>query len=102
MDLYFFQITIEPPQGLRANLLVAYKSLPITDDKYYNLSYEHEEIQIEFQRLVYGICFFHGVVVERHRYGPVGWNNSRYGFNVSDLNISLAQMKQVLMQVWES
>ena len=44
---------------------------------------------------------FPPVVVERHRYGPVGWNNARYGFNVSDLNISLAQMKQVLMQVWE-
>ena len=86
---------------MRANLLVAYKSLPITDDKYYNLRDEHDDIQIEFQRLVYGICFFHGVVVERHRYGPVGWNNARYGFNVSDLNISLAQMKQVLMQVWE-
>ena len=53
-----------------------------------------------FKKIAFlGICFFHGVVLERRRYGPVGWNNARYGFNVSDLNISLMQMKEVLIQV---
>ena len=54
--------------------------------------------QTEFQRLVYSLCFFHGVVLERHRYGPTGWNN-KYAFNMSDLNISLHQMKEILFKV---
>ena len=95
------QITIEPPLGLRANLLVAYSSKPISQDNFYY----HEELEkagdrrvTEFQRLVYGLSFFHGVVLERHRYGPTGWNGS-YTFNMSDLSISLNQMRDVLFKV---
>ena len=54
-DAFFsLQITIEPPQGLRANLLVAYDSKPIRDNKYYQLANGHERFQKEFERLVYG------------------------------------------------
>ena len=94
------QITIEPPQGLRANLLVAYQSKPINEDNFYCHREEGngEQRKTEFQRLIYGLCFFHGVVLERHRYGPAGWNN-RYAFNMSDLGISLNQMKEILFKV---
>ena len=101
LRIHFFQITIEPPQGLRANLLVAYQSKPINVDNFY-CQQEGEggngSRQTEFQRLIYGLCFFHGVVLERHRYGPAGWNN-RYAFNMSDLGISLNQMKEILFKV---
>ena len=38
-----------------------------------------------FQRLLFSLCFFHGVVEERSHYGPVGWN-MRYGMFKSNLN----------------
>merc|ERR1719362_1144978 len=56
-----------------------------------------ETRKTEFQRLIYGLCFFHGVVLERHRYGPAGWNN-RYAFHMSDLSISLNQMQEILFK----
>ena len=95
------QITIEPPLGLRANLLVAYSSKPISQDNFYYPEEKEEEIErraTEFQRLVYGLAFFHGVVLERHRYGPTGWNGS-YTFNMSDLRISLNQLRDILFKV---
>ena len=95
------QITIEPPLGLRANLLVAYSSKPISQDNFYYpeaVQKEEERRGTEFQRLVYGLSFFHGVVLERHRYGPTGWNGS-YTFNMSDLNISLNQLRDILFKV---
>ena len=115
MCLFCCQITIEPPLGLRANLLVAYSSKPISQDNFYYHSQaeaeaeatEEEKVDVrvtEFQRLVYGLSFFHGVVLERHRYGPTGWNGS-YTFNMSDLSISLNQMRDVLFKVriyWDS
>lgn len=79
---------------------MAYNSKPITEDSFYsqNGTGQEERHKKEFQRLIYGLCFFHGVALERHRYGPAGWNN-KYAFNMSDLNISLHQMKEALGQV---
>ena len=55
LRIHFFQITIEPPQGLRANLLVAYQSKPINEDKFYNQKEgggNGETRKTEFQRLL--------------------------------------------------
>ena len=48
-----------------------------------------------FQRLLYGLCFFHGVLEERKHYGSVGWNVP-YQFSSADLSVSAQQLRKLV------
>ena len=82
------KLTTEPPRGIKANLKRGYNELSaeFLDDC---------KKAKEWRKLVFGVSFFHAVVQERRKFGPLGWN-ILYDFNDSDVETSLTMLKLVL------
>ncbi|KAH8941010.1 hypothetical protein BDL97_14G015200 [Sphagnum fallax] len=82
------KMTLEPPKGLRANLVRSY--LRFTD-KILNDCNKPEE----WKRLLFATCLFHAVIQERRKFGPLGWN-IRYDFTDGDLSVCQVQVRMFL------
>jgi dynein heavy chain len=74
--------TIEPPKGIKNNLMRSYLGIDKTE-------FEDCEKPAAYKSLMWGLCFFNAVVLERRKFGPLGWNIP-YQFSGSDLSISQA------------
>ena len=58
-------------------------------------TFENSKRPREWQKLVFGLCFFHAIIQERRKFGPLGWN-IRYEFNTSDLETSTTNLAMFL------
>lgn len=51
----------------------------------------------EFRSCLFGLCFFHSLLLGRRRFGRLGWSRS-YGFTAGDLRICIS----ILESYWEA
>ena len=75
------KITNEPPKGIKASMIKTFSTIVSQDmlDKY--------EFK-EWKSLVFTLSFLHSIVLERKKYGPLGWCVP-YDFNNSDIEASI-------------
>eukprot|EP01017_Pseudomicrothorax_dubius_P013221 TRINITY_DN1573_c0_g1_i8.p1 TRINITY_DN1573_c0_g1~~TRINITY_DN1573_c0_g1_i8.p1 ORF type:complete len:621 (+),score=147.25 TRINITY_DN1573_c0_g1_i8:113-1975(+) len=73
------KITREPPRGLKNNMLSLYSNM-----KEKQFVKEKNELN-KYKKLLYSLCWFHSVIIERKRFKSLGWN-ILYDFNDSDFS----------------
>jgi len=79
--LQSIKITNEPPEGLRNNMVRAFAAFPNDE------AFESSSRPAEYKAIVFTLCLFHAIVIERKKFGPQGWNKI-YPFNIGDLTSS--------------
>ena len=79
------KITNEPPKGVRANLRRIYNEL---DEEWYSTT----ERPVDFKNLLFCLSVFHSVLLERKKFGSIGWNIP-YEWMNSDLETSQKHLK---------
>lgn len=71
------KVTQEPPKGIKANMLRLYGQ---------KNEFTPVEKSREFRKAVFGLCFFHTILIERKKFQSLGWN-VKYAFNDSDYSV---------------
>jgi dynein heavy chain len=82
------KITNEPPKGLKANLKRTFTE--VAEEEY--------EVCTKgsiYKKLLFALGFFHAVILERRKYGAIGWNIA-YEWMNSDFLTSKIQLKMYL------
>ena len=82
------KMTLEPPKGLRSNLMRSYTNM---DDRELNDCEKPDE----YKKLLFGFCLFHAIIQDRRKFGPIGWNIP-YEFTNEDLAVCKKQLKLLL------
>eukprot|EP00117_Sycon_ciliatum_P003244 scpid14217/ scgid8126/ Dynein heavy chain 17, axonemal; Axonemal beta dynein heavy chain 17; Ciliary dynein heavy chain 17 len=80
------KLTNEPPQGLKPNMKRAFSSFP---------KEEIEEKDPKIKTILFGLCYFHTVMIERRKFGPKGYNMN-YPFSMGDLKDSSVVLKNYM------
>jgi dynein heavy chain len=75
------KITNEPPSGVQANVHSALNCFS-------QETLEQCAREVEFKKIFFALMYHHAVIIERRKFGPIGWNVN-YPFNKGDLAISI-------------
>ncbi|KAF7463316.1 Hypothetical predicted protein [Marmota monax] len=78
------KVTNEPPKGLRANIRRAFTEMTPS-------FFEENILGRKWRQMIFGLCFFHAIIQERKKFGPLGWNIC-YEFNDSDRECALLNL----------
>ena len=78
-------------QGIRGNMKRSYMLEPLCSPDFF----EGCTKPSAFKNLLFGLVYFHAVVQERRKFGPLGWNIP-YGFDDGDQRISARQLRMFL------
>jgi len=62
------KVTVETSGDVKQMMLNAY--LNVDDDKI-----ETNRLPHEYRRLLFGLILMHSLLIERKKFGPIGWNN---------------------------
>jgi len=71
------KITQEPPRGIKSNMLRLYSK---------NTEFTLVDQQRNFRKAVFGLAWFHTILIERKKFKSLGWNVN-YSFNDSDYSV---------------
>jgi dynein heavy chain, axonemal len=82
------KITNEPPKGIKANLKGTFQNLKEDDITSPTKPYEAG-------KLIFSLAFFHAIILERRKFGPLGWNIP-YEWMNSDFDASKLHVKMYI------
>lgn len=80
------KLTNEPPEGLKANMKRAFA---------FFTKEEIDEKETKVKAILFALCYFHSVMLERKKFGPKGWN-MKYPFAIGDLRDSAIVLNNYL------
>ncbi|KAH8076432.1 dynein light chain binding protein [Aureococcus anophagefferens] len=80
------KLTSDPPSGLKANIKQAFCTFTRED---------YEELEPRTRGILFGLCHFHAVMLERRKFGPQG-TNMHYPFSVGDLTSSASVLRNYM------
>ena len=83
------KLTTEAPRGIKTNLKRSYQEF----SQNFLDSCTHKKDK--WLKLLFSLSFFHAIVQERRKFGPLGFN-IRYEFNDSDLEISTLTLRMFI------
>ncbi len=92
------KLTNEPPKGIKANLKGTYSNIKEED-------FTSSTKPVELQKLIFCLAFFHAIILERRKFGPLGWNipyewmNSDFEASKLHVKMYVAEYKDIPFQI---
>ena len=86
------KMTTEPPKGLKANMTRLMNNM--SEARHSACQKPHK-----YKKLVYALCWFHSILVDRRKFQNLGWNIP-YDFNDSDFEVSELCLRLYLDEYW--